>query len=400
MNRAHEKFFLLSLLLCINTLLYSQEGLIKREISLNMLLPPASPGFVLMGKEPASVERPGSVADFAVSILNQTKNFTLMPLNYAVEAAPFWLIGAPNLTFEQYSRDGSLIENILQTLSVSLASSTEEFDVPIGPPLSVSSAAAGIRFSFLRGAIDTSFNKYSVRLDSIFESMKFINTVFHEETVNRKQKDYMLDSLKRMLSRPGITAEEIKIIEEKQRLRNEQIEHEIKTELSEPFSADAENIRNILNSLQLKRIGWKLDFAGGLMFDFFQQKFNKGEFNRYGIWLNAGYEWTNYCGLTVFRFLGDPKNSSLNSFDIGGRFIYDVRKFGISLEGIFRKFSDSQLYDNQWRAAIIFDYYFAENKKISFTFGKNFNGRIKFRQEGDLITAVNLLFGFGTERPI
>jgi len=392
-------FFLL--LVPINRANFPQEELIKKEISLNMLLPPASPGFVLMEKEPASVERPGSVSDFSVSILNQAKNFALVPLNYAVEAAPYWLIGAPDLTFEEYSMEGSVLENFLQTFSVSLASSNEEFDVPGGPSMSVTSAAAGIRFSLLRGTIDTSFNKYSARLDSIQIKMKFINTMFQDEIVKRKQNDQILDSLRRMLTRPEITPEEIKIVEEKLRLRNEKIEDEIKTELTEPFSAEAENIRSILGTLQVRRIGWKIDFAGGLMFDFVQQKFNKGEFNRYGIWLNGGYEWTNFSTLGVFRFLAVPKNSGFNCIDIGSRFIYDnQRKFAISLEGIFRKFSNSDEYNNQWRAALIFDYYFGENKKISFTFGKNFDGRIKFSEEGDLITAINLLFGFGTERPI
>jgi len=392
-------FFLL--LVSINRANFPQEELIKKEISLNMLLPPASPGFVLMEKEPASVERPGSVSDFSVSILNQAKNFTLVPLNYAVEAAPYWLIGAPDLTFEEYSMEGSVLENFLQTFSVSLASSNEEFDVPGGPSMSVTSAAAGIRFSLLRGTIDTSFNKYSARLDSIQIKMKFINTMFQDEIVKRKQNDQILDSLRRMLTRPEITPEEIKIVEEKLRLRNEKIEDEIKTELTEPFSAEAENIRSILGTLQVRRIGWKIDFAGGLMFDFVQQKFNKGEFNRYGIWLNGGYEWTNFSTLGVFRFLAVPKNSGFNCIDIGSRFIYDnQRKFAISLEGICRKFSNSDEYSNQWRAALIFDYYFGENKKISFTFGKNFDGRIKFSEEGDLITAINLLFGFGTERPI
>ncbi|MGE5812797.1 MAG: hypothetical protein ACM339_14910 [Ignavibacteria bacterium] len=384
----------------MNVINFPQDDLLEKEVSYNMLLPPVSPGFVLMGKEPASVERPGSVSDLAVTILNQSKNFTIVPLNYALEAAPYWLIGAPNLTFEEYSREGSVPENFLQTLSISLASSTEELD-NTGENSSVTSAAAGVRFSLLKGAIDPAFNDYSLKLDSIIERMKFINKIFHEEIVKRKQDDKILDSLKRILFRPEITAEEVKAVEEKLRLRNEKIENEIDAELKAPFLSEAEIIRNIVSSLQLRRIGWKLDFAGGILVNFPGQKFNKGEFNRYGLWLNGGYEWTNFSGLGVFRFSADPKNSGLNSYDIGGRFIYDnLRMFAFSAEGIFRKLSGPVTDDSQWRAAIIIDYYFGENKKISFTFGKNFEGQTGFNTGGDLITAVNLLFGFGTERPI
>ncbi|MGE5811697.1 MAG: hypothetical protein ACM339_09360, partial [Ignavibacteria bacterium] len=305
----------------INVINFSQD-LLENEVSYNMLLPPVSPGFVLMGKEPASVERPGSVSDLAVTILNQSENFTIVPLNYALEAAPYWLIGAPDLTFEEYGREGSVPENFLQTLSISLASSTEELD-NIDENSSVTSAAAGIRFSLLKGEIDPSFNDYSLKLDSIIERMKFINKIFHEEIVTRKQDDKILDSLKRILFRPEITEEEVKTVEEKFRLRNEEIENEVNAELKEPFLSEAEVIRNMASTLQMRRIGWKLDFAGGILFNFPEQKFNKGEFSRYGLWLNGGYEWTNFSGLGVFRFLADPKISGLNSYDIGGRFIYD-----------------------------------------------------------------------------
>jgi hypothetical protein len=387
-------------LFSINRITFSQDDLLEKEVSYNMLLPPVSPGFVLMGKEPASVERPGSVSDLAVTVLNQSKNFTIIPLNYALEAAPYWLIGAPNLTFEEYGKEGSVSENFLQTLSISLASSTEELD-NTGENSSVTSAAAGVRFSLLKGAVDPAFNDYSLKLDSIIERMKFINKIFQEEIVKRKQGDKILDSLKRILFRPEITAEEVKTIEEKLRLRNEEIENEINAELKDPFLSEAETIRNIVSTIQLRRIGWKLDFAGGILVNFPGQEFNKGEFSRYGLWFNGGYEWTNISGLGVFRFSADPKISGLNSYDIGGRFIYDnLRMFAFSAEGIFRKLSGSGTDDSQWRAAIIIDYYFGENKKISFTFGKNFEGQIGFNTGGDLITAVNLLFGFGTERPI
>lgn len=387
------------LLFLTDALIFSQENEITREVSLSMLIAPASPGFVLMGKEPASVEQPGSVSDFAVSVLNRTKDLTLLPLNYAVEVAPYWLIGAPQLTYEKFNAEGNPLENFLQTFSLSIASSAEEIIIPETPSLTVTSAAAGFRFSLLRGKIDTSFNKYYVRIDSIAERMKSINTVFHEETVRRKTKDIILDSLKKMLLDPDLTSEEINFIGEKLRIRNEQIENEIKKELTEPFKAESESIKNIISRLQLKRIGWKADLAAGILFDFLQQKFNKGELNRYGFWLNGGYEWTNFSGLGVFRFLNNPKNSGMNSFDIGGRFIYNLKKFGFSLEGILRKIAGSGAAD-QWRGAVIFDYYFAENKKISFTFGKNFEERFKFSHEGDIISAINLQFGFGTERPI
>ena len=364
-----------------------------------MLLPPASPGFILMGKEPASVERPGSVSDFAVSILNQTKNFTIFPLNYSIEAAPYWLIGAPNLTFEEYSKEGSVGDNFLQTLSVSLASSTEESNN--SENLSVTSAAAGIRFSLFRGAVDPKFNDYSARLDSILARIKFINTIFQDEIVKRKRNDPVLDSLKGMLLQPDISADKVTIIEEKLRLRNEEIEKEADAELKESFKSEAEAVRSVAGSLQLRRIGWKLDIAGAVLFDFIQQKFNKGEFSRYGLWLSGGYEWTSFSGLGVVRLLRDPKNSGLNSFDIGGRIIYDnLRKFAFSAEGILRKFSGPGADDSQWRAAVILDYYFGDNKKISFTFGKNFEAGTRFSTSGDLISAINLLFGFGTERPI
>jgi len=72
---------------------------------------PSSPGFVLMDKAPASIERPTTPKALSVSLLNLFQGG-------AVEFAPYWLKDKPTYTFEDNLKQRT---PILQTLGLSVA---------------------------------------------------------------------------------------------------------------------------------------------------------------------------------------------------------------------------------------------------------------------------------------
>ena len=65
----------------------------------DLLIAPASPGFILLDKAPSSIERPGTVTDLAITIFEQTEDLSSIPNNFAVEFSPFWLVSHPGLTY-------------------------------------------------------------------------------------------------------------------------------------------------------------------------------------------------------------------------------------------------------------------------------------------------------------
>lgn len=108
---------------------YAQEG----TIDLNNLIVPTSPGFVILDKSPASIEKPVSPKTFGISVLRLLKQN-----EGGLDFTPFWFWNHRNLTFKDYINNRS---PIIQTLNLSVAASQGD---------SASYLSAGIRTHLLR----------------------------------------------------------------------------------------------------------------------------------------------------------------------------------------------------------------------------------------------------------
>lgn len=360
-------------------------------MSFDLLLAPPAPGFVLLGIEPASVERPGTVADLAVTILNQTDNLGILPEDFALEFAPYWLFAGKGITYEKYANHKNIKSNFLQTLSFSIATS---FNSETSPDSLSTSLAFGIRFSILRGKMDSEFNGYADSLGTLYKWLDELNKKFAPELLKRIDQDETSKKLRDERDKAGPTTRPI--IEARIAERDAEIKQQVEAEVREQHAGRINRIKGLISRLRLRRIGWKLDVAGGAVADFPQRVFDDGSLSRWGAWLTGGYEWTKWSALGVFRFLGNHDDSDESSFDLGARLIFDTfKKFSLSGEGVYRKLPNRNTDDNQWRLALICDYAIARNKSISFTFGRDFEGK----QSGNLISLINLLLGFGSNRP-
>jgi hypothetical protein len=343
-----------------------------------------------MGIEPASVERPGSVTDLAVALLNRSENLSQFPGDLSMEVAPYWIFAGRNIRYEEYANPKSMLSSILQTLSVSLASSSRTDTDSLAKFL-----ALGIRFSPMSGNIDPTFDNYATRLDSLYVRLGEINSELALRGMERKTTDSALQTLKRQLA----TADEalIPVIETQLARRNTQIENDVKEEVWEEFNQPIEAAQELASSLRFRRLGWKWDIAGGFMSRFPFDNFDNSQLDKWGIWTTAGREWTRHGLLGVARYIGHRANSDSSSIDLGARAIYDnAKKLSFSIEAIYRKFPGLDNENTRWRAALLLDYAIAKNKAITFTFGRDFGGR----RSGNLISLIGLVFGFGSDRPI
>ena len=367
-------------------LTHAQSNMPDSTMSFDLLLAPPCPGFVLLGIEPASVERPGNVTDLAVTILSKTENLNMLPENFAIEIAPYWLFAGSAITYDKYTDHRNIGSNILQSASFSIANSSDSVSA---------SLALGVRFSILRGVIDSKFNNYAVRLDSLYRMLNEINIVFASEWMKRIQIDETVKSLKDAF--PNADSSLQPIIESLITQRESEIKREVEAEIRSKYAQELENVKAIISRLRLRRIGWKLDVAGGTAIDFPRREFDDANLKRWGAWLTGGYEWKRISSLAVLRFMGASDNSDEFSIDLGGRLILDdIKRFSLSAESVFRKFPNRSTDNDQWRLALLFDYAISKNKSISFTFGRNFDKQ----QGGNLLALVNILLGFGSNRPI
>lgn len=376
---------------CISPYCFGQQD----TTSLNMLLTPGAPGFVLLGVSPTSIARPADVTDFAVDVLNSTGNLTALPQNYAIEVAPYWLFSHPELSYDQFAGDTGVVATAEQTFSLSLATSSA---LSGGNGVTSTGMGLGMQFSLLRGHIDNNFNNYRTKLDSVLKITGEISSAVTKELTRRYATDPTIAQLKKMATQAVARNDTVSIavINQLLTIRGQQLHNQVESSVRSEYRTELETVRQQVQSMQVKRIGWKLDIAGGTVLNFPSQKFDSSSVSRYGGWVDGGYDLGDYCALGVIRYLVDAHNSVDNVLEAGGRLMLNLsRKLSLSGEGVYRGYPNDKSKTG-WRTDIEVDYSVGKNTAIAFTFGRDSYGH----QTGTLISALNLLIGFGSARPL
>lgn len=405
-----KKIFRFGLLLMIALLTYNIPSAAAKDpdsvrtLSFDMLMPPASPGFVLMGIEPASVERPGTANDLMVSIIDNTSGLNAFPKNLAVEIMPYWIFWGQRIRYESYRSDRP-VSNILQSLSLSLATSVDD----AVEDSTVTSQAVGLRFSLFRGRIieemDTEIDSLSRYLLERY-AYRSLKTADSLEAATELAAN-AIDSLRTLIENGGdsvrlnaeidVYEKILDVIADRRTAAGENAKINIDAEFLEDNKSSIERLRKLIGDRQLKRPGLKVDFAGGVVYDFPNNDFDKGEFRRWGAWMTAGYEWRKWSALGVVRCLTNDNHSDSTVIDFGGRIIFDnIKRLSLSAEAIYRYYPDLTDGDDEYRLALEFDYAIARNKALTFVFGRDFEGR----KSGNLLSMINLVMGFGSDRPV
>jgi hypothetical protein len=360
-----------------------------RDVDLQVLQAPPAPGFVLLGIAPTSVERPGTVMDFAVSALNATDRLSALPESYAVAIAPFWLAGGGRkLRFEDYAAAGGGLQTLLRTLSLSIAA-TSDGETAADPD--ATSLGVGLRFSILQGSFD--FGPQAERVLAVLEALRVVEQSFDSILSALSEDDETLRGLEERLF--DATDEERPAVQAAIEARNQQLADAAERLVLERRQTEMQELPLLTSGLHLRRTGWKLDVAGGLVVDFPSRNFDNGDVSRWGGWVTGGYEARHVALLSVARVLTDRVDTDNTSFDLGGRIVLDdFSGFAVSAEGLARSFPNSDALGTDWRVALALDYAVAQNRTVSLTFGRDFEGKTS----GNLLAAVHFVLGLGAKR--
>ena len=166
-------------------------------------------------------------------------------------------------------------------------------------------------------------------------------------------------------------------------------------------------------NFKTERIGPFLDFATGMVVDFPDSKFNYSLISKAGGWLTGGYEGgnNNISILGIIRYLYQPdkifadgggmlKTKNISTFDAGTRVLVKGSggKFIGSAEAIYRSVLQKNIIDPNWRFVLNVEYDVGFNQKLTFAFGKNFDGTVD--KSGNLIAALNFIKAFGAEKKL
>jgi len=269
--------FLVATFLIASVPAQAQEG-----VPLDHLRAPLSPAFVLLGVAPSNIERPTSPKALSTSLLSAASEGDVLPKNYALEVAPYWLTAHPRLTFDDYYHP-SLGQALLQTLSLSAATSflAQEADT-VGTTVGL-----GLRTIPFAGRANPA-------LDSVVAELRKIHAAIND-LPDDPSSDAQFDRL----------------------------------------SDSAKVIAKKVEQLDTQRVGWLLELAGAWTVDFPGNNVDSSATAQAGAWITFGYRMPsdNLEFLAVVRYIYDDRlRMGLNRVDYGGRFIWRVNDFGISAE--------------------------------------------------------------------
>ncbi|MDR0793610.1 MAG: hypothetical protein LBE82_09910 [Chitinophagaceae bacterium] len=175
------------------------------------------------------------------------------------------------------------------------------------------------------------------------------------------------------------------------------------------ISSLLDSVSNYAKNFDNTRTGWSLDFAGGTSLDFRNNQFNNSKVYNAGAWLTGGYNGKHLSFLGLLRYLKNPDKiyaldnlpdtlGNISTFDWGGKLLYaaDKSKYTFGVEWIHRSVLSSNTIKPSYRLVFNADYAIWQNQKLTFSFGKNFDGTIT--KSGNLIAALTFLTGFGNKR--
>ncbi len=401
--------------LFIGLLFYGLPGraqvTVDTTIRLDLLKSPASPAFNILGIAQSDVERPADLNAFALSIQNATNNFTSIPESYAFQIAPF-LMGRKKYSLNQFDNNQHTFKQSFQfSAGYTHIGPKGKEDVD---SLKTTKLGLGIKFSLIRPRWTAETrNKYTVlrqaQVQLIAERRAYEEKHPQYSLLKEKKQRLQLLEMKDSLN-------EVQLKEFNQLIRDiREMEELIGEEYNDvlPDGAAYAAARKASSAFKTERVGFFLDFSGGMAFDFPDNRFNNSNVYRAGMWLTGGNENGNkgISSLFILRYLYNPttlfaapsgllKGGKLSTFDMGGRFLLDVsrEKFVLSAEALYRSILGSSTLDPSWRLVMNAEYDLGTNRKLTFAFGRDFDGTIS--KGGNLVAMINLIAGFGGDRKI
>lgn len=388
---------------------YAQEN---EGTTLDLLKAPSSPASNLLGFATTDVDKPTDISSLMMSLQSASGSFTKLPTSYALDLAPYFMLNkVGGTTTDLNSKDYRDV--FRQTFVISIA--VRNPDSTASDFVSTSTyAGIGFKFSLVRPKYN---DKTAEVLDNIHALQKRLN-VLNMEALRRAETNEEILALrkKRDSLLVGKRATEIIAMQDDPDSELNGIERELGEKIA-ALNKNTDLDNAIAGELQKQaalfdgaRNGFSWDVAGGISGEFLNKQFNNSRVHNAGIWTTMGY--TGKQGLAILglvRFLHNPekifakdnelnKIGSISTLDGGLRGVYSPNggRFNCSVEAVYRSVLSSNTIDPSWRLIFNADYSIFRNQKLTFSFGRNFDGVIT--KDGNLVAALTLIAGLGNKR--
>lgn len=378
------------------------------RVTLTDLRTPTAPAFSLLGIAPIDIERPSTPRALAVSLLSAVNDGdgSLLPRNFALEVAPYWLTQRPGLTFEAYSNP-TVQQSLRQTFSISVAAaraSDEEVarigdatnigvgfrasPLPGRAPAEVATLLATLRMAQTRALVlDTLMEAADTPTAPLPQAIKDTLDELAKASVDVDRAAYL-----KMLE--GIEASLVAT------LAADTPEAKVRTALR-ALSADGDAAMSKV-ALQVQeanrtRVGLVLDVAGGFAIRSAVGDLATTEVVRGGAWVSLGYAGKATKALALARVLRNRSGlqQAESIVDLGGRVLHQVGDLTVSGELVAR-FDRSAITidDVTQRAVVTLEYKVNDDFGITSTFGRDY-GNTTLGLDGTTVAILGVNVGLG-----
>jgi len=410
-------YILISNILSPNCLFAQNDS----EVKLDLLKAPASPAANLLKFATTDIEKPTDLSALMLSLQSASSSLTKLPSNYAIDIAPYWLLRT-RTDFTTTGLNKTNYKDVFrQTFVLSLGVKNVDSVIDNFKPTSTY-GSIGFKFSIMR----PKYNKENIAvLEKIHEKQKELNLAVYK-FINKKNDEYkklvseytlMIVALKQQFIDDVSFAKELKKQQEnssseisKNEKSREELNQSTIDKVLEEKNGLIDELSTTAKEFDGKREGFSWDIAGGVSSEFRSKRFNNSKVHNAGIWTTIGFNGKkNLSFLMLVRYLLNPEqdyidkatilqNGNISTIDGGGRLIYATAKskFNTSLEFLYRQAFTSFSNDKTWRLIFNADYAIWQNQKLTFSFGRAFDGAIT--KDGNLVAALTFLTGFGNKR--
>lgn len=422
------------LVVSLSAKIASGQTKIDTTVTLDVLTVPNSPAFNLLEISPGAVDKPTTPNDFAISFANASKNFSVIPKNYAIEFLPISFFPKSKTSYAKFTNDPKYVTNqsqklwntISQTFLLSGGFSTDDSVKTSTPDYIKTRAGFGFKFSLARGKIDTAFEDYKKSIDTIRLKLKILHDENdkmweHYKKTNagylkfEGERNDLIQATIDISKNNALSADEKtnKINDIKKQLDTINAKKTVAEDIYKDSISKTEKtildaaavLKKQIEQIKFKRYGWLLDFAGGMAIGFRNDDFQNSVVQQYAFWFNGGYSCKKgFSFLGVARYSNavdaiiDSEGSKKDKafYDLGGKIEYqtDDNKFSLNGEIVDRISSDTPLLRYTFNAS----YQVGKNQALTFSVGKAFAGTTQYG--GNLIAALNYIKTFGSNRSV
>jgi hypothetical protein len=383
------------------------------EVELDNLHTPTSPAFTLLGVSPTDIARPATPRALATELVSKTNRGSIIPSNYALEFAPYWLVSHPTLSYKEYTEPSST-QSIAQSFSISFATSRPDTTSDTAS----TGLAIGIRLLPLAGHASAKFRGLERTLDSIQRTrLKLVrdqaDALDEIDAAEAEIRDLQANLAAATVAHDVGKIANIKqqIAATEQRIRNAK---NTSSTVEATLKTQADTMRSIARAMgkaDAERVGGFIELATAAAGAFPGGNFDGGKLSRFGAWGTFSYrvESPHLDVIGLLRFLRDLRKEDQNALEFGGRLLWLHEDLGVSAEWVsrtaYKVAAPNQVtgserlltFTSSSRAVGLVEYRAADAVYVTMSFGRDY--KTLSAERHPLVAAFGVQFLYG-DKPV